>query len=444
MNCPHTRRRYLQACASAIGLAFAGCSSNTPDQMADGETQTTTISSETTTTASRQEPWTPGPWPQFGYDPQNTGWNPKGTGPARDITERWSFDTQGGIESSPTIAENTLYITSLDRHVYALDATTGEEIWRFSTGVNDDGEKDTFLSEPVMRSSPVVHDSIVFVGGGNNIQREQDNQREVIERHIYLYALDAETGDLLWKFQPDGALEGSPTVVDGVVYFGCSAGNLYALGTEEGVEQWRFTEGNKFTSTPAVAEGMLYAGGWDNTLYGIDISDGEEKWIYPTENPVSAAPSIRDGTVYLIQNGGSVVALDALEGGELWKHPSPGTVASSPAIRDGIVYIGDYTGSHDVVEKRLHAIDAETGDNIWSAATDGYLWSSPAVVDDMVYVGCLNNNIYGFDASSGEELWRFATDDLVRSSPAVSGNTLYIGGLDGTVYALTEHDSGSP
>jgi hypothetical protein len=48
-----------------------------------------------------------------------------------------------------------VYIGSRDSHIYALDAATGEEVWRFQTG-------------DWVTSSPAVVDGIVYIGGHNH------------------------------------------------------------------------------------------------------------------------------------------------------------------------------------------------------------------------------------------------------------------------------------
>ena len=63
----------------------------------------------------------------------------------------WRFHTDGSV-SSPAVAEGLVYIGSYDTHVYALDAATGEERWRFKTGYVHD-------------SSPAVVDGVVYIGG---------------------------------------------------------------------------------------------------------------------------------------------------------------------------------------------------------------------------------------------------------------------------------------
>jgi outer membrane protein assembly factor BamB len=49
-------------------------------------------------------------WRQFGYDDGNTGHAPNNTGPVADISEQWRYDTDGRVESSPAVADGTVYV----------------------------------------------------------------------------------------------------------------------------------------------------------------------------------------------------------------------------------------------------------------------------------------------------------------------------------------------
>ena len=50
----------------------------------------------------------------------------------------------------------------------------------------------------------------------------------------HVYALDASTGTLLWRYETDGDLRASPLSVDGVLYIGSRDGYVYALSAGAG------------------------------------------------------------------------------------------------------------------------------------------------------------------------------------------------------------------
>jgi len=136
----------------------------------------------------------------FQANPEHTGVYDNGSIEPGD-TELWRFAT-GGIVSSPAVANGIVYVGSEDKHLYAVDATTGKERWRFAAGSTVD-------------RSPVVANGIVYIGSGNE----------------NLYAIDAATGKEKWRFPTGDWVDSSPAVANGIVYVGSNDKNLYAIGT---------------------------------------------------------------------------------------------------------------------------------------------------------------------------------------------------------------------
>lgn len=69
--------------------------------------------------------------------------------------QKWEFETENFVDSSPTVADNIVYVGSGDGNVYALDAATGDQEWMFET------------SDSVI-SSPTVVNGTVYVGSADN------------------------------------------------------------------------------------------------------------------------------------------------------------------------------------------------------------------------------------------------------------------------------------
>ena len=49
----------------------------------------------------------------------------------------------------------------------------------------------------------------------------------------WVYALDAATSELRWRYQTGDEIRSSPTVSDGIVYVGSRDGHVYALRASE-------------------------------------------------------------------------------------------------------------------------------------------------------------------------------------------------------------------
>ena len=164
----------------------------------------------------------------------------------------WTYTAGGGIDSSPAVANGIVYVGSYDKKIYALNASTGEEIWNYTTG--------GFIG-----SSPAIANGIVYVGSGDG----------------KIYALNATTGEEIWNYTTGSYVYSSPAIANGIVYVGSYDNKLYALNASTGEEIWNYTTGNYVHSSPAVANGIVYVGSYDNKLYAFDFGyiSGSKNWL---------------------------------------------------------------------------------------------------------------------------------------------------------------------
>jgi outer membrane protein assembly factor BamB len=286
--------------------------------------------------------------------------------------ERWKFQTGGCIHSSPAVVHGIVFFGSHDKHVYALDARTGKEKWKFRT----DG---------LVRSSPAVWMKEVY-------HEVWDGQVFVGSEDGHLYALHADNGKLQWRFKTDGPVFSSPSVGDGIVHVGSLDGHLYALDAKTGKEKWRFKTGYWITSVPTVREGRVYVSSWDGKLYALDAASGKKKWTFDTgmvlARHMTASPAVTEDLVLIApqgfyQVGGSYLcALDIRNGKERWRHPVKGTVESSPVAYNGLILLVDSSGC-------ISALELKTGRKDWECRINsgGGVASCPTVAGGRFFFG---------------------------------------------------------
>src|SRR6266566_9638104 len=104
-----------------------------------------------------------------------------------------------------------------------------------------------------------------------------------------------------WKFKTEHVIEAwfsSPTVSGDTVYFGSDDSYLYALNALTGELRWKFKTGDVVYSSPAVADGTVYVGSHDSYLYAVDLKTGAERWRFKTGYRVYSSPAVNEGTVY--------------------------------------------------------------------------------------------------------------------------------------------------
>ena len=352
-------------------------------------------------------------WAQFHRDNMQR-WNPYetelGVNNAGGLALKWTYATGAFVESSPAVVNGVAYIGSDDGNLYALNASTGERLWSFSTG----------SVQPIL-DAPAVADGVVYIGSYDGI----------------LYAVNANTGQRLWSFATgSNPVVGPPTVIDGVVYVsGGIPETLYALNASTGKMLW--SDGNFVGGwdSAAVANGVVFIGSFDNNLRAINATTGAVLWSYPiADGFLDSSPAVADGVVYVGSFDGTVYAVRASTGARLWNYQTGSFITSSPAVAGGVVYIGSW-------DDAVYALNAQTGARIWSFTTGDSVESSPAVANGVVYVGSDDFNLYALNAKDGHELWSYPSKTYVESSPAVVDGVVYAaGGFDheGPVFAFAQ------
>jgi quinohemoprotein ethanol dehydrogenase len=230
-------------------------------------------------------------------------------------------------------------------------------------------------------SEPIVVDGIAYVSAPQS----------------KVYAVDAATGKLIWKFDPkvrlDQALNGS-----------------YSARTNAGVAVW---------------EGKVFVGSGDCRLIGIDAATGKQIWeslvCEPTQTGITNAPHVAKGMVFMGYNGsddgvrGAIAAYDANTGKELWRF---WTVPGNP--------------KRPFESKALKEIAAKTwpggdawkmgGGDVWTAitydpVTDYVIFGTAGAgadygeltalraSGDKLFAGC----IVAVKATTGEYVWHYQT-----------------------------------
>jgi len=332
---------------------------------------------------------------------------------------KWKFKTGGKILSSPAIAGGLIYIGSDDKNLYAVNLDTGKQVWKFTT-------------KGGVHSSPAVADGTVFFASYDG----------------WFYAVEASTGKLQWKFQTGGERKfeakgihgyqphnqtipdswdlylSSPTVANGMVYFGSSDGNLYALDSRGGALKWKVTTQDIVHSSPAIADGTVFIGSWDSYLYAVDAQTGAEKWRFKTGEDkevynqvgIQSSPAVAGGTVFFGCRDNYFYAVDQATGKEKWKFPNHGSwVVASPAVSDGEVFFGTSDSM------MFHALDGKTGHPRFSLPTPINVFSSAAIAGGMAYFGGFDGKLRAVDIKSGKYVWEFVTDASHENAPRYFG-----------------------
>ena len=365
-------------------------------------------------------------WPTIHGDAARSGFIAD-PGPVPKGQLKWKFQIGAPITSAPTVVGNTVYLSTQDRRILALDASTAEVTWEVA------------VSGPV-DSSPTIAGQFLFVG----------------LRDGTVLALDKDTGQQRWEFDAKGLVYGSPTVHDGTLFVGSSNGRLYALDAVTGRKRWSFNTGEWITTSASVADGVVLISNADGELFLLNAGNGRQRLFHSLRVP-NTETAIQGNIAYVGSDRGLLYALDLKvrhlpferritrawvqlyawdiiparpKGrGLVWTGRMSGRASSGPAVAGDRVFIGSDRGT-------MHAFDTADGRKLWTFEARSSTRSAPLVAGDTLLFGTFSGRFYALDAATGDQLWTFTAEGPITSSPALAGGVLYVVSQDGSLYAI--------
>jgi alcohol dehydrogenase (cytochrome c)/quinohemoprotein ethanol dehydrogenase len=306
------RRLNLLAAAAAMSIGGAICiaASSSSNQDAAGE------------------------WGSHGRDAAEQRFSPLTQVDANNVSQlglAWyaDFIEGGGYQSTPLVIDGRMYVTTPWSKVYAFDAKSGKQLWKF------DPEVPRGIAGVSLCCN--ISNRGVAYWNGKIIWAALDGR---------LLAVNAKTGKKAWEVRvtdPDMAysITGAPRVGNGIVYIGEGGGEFYtrgflaALDAETGKELWRFwTVPGDPAKGPdhAVSDDVMpmaaktWSGEWWKTGGGGTIWDGivydpeTNSVVFGTGNGIPWPANLRSpggGDNLFIA---SIVALDARTGKYKWHY----------------------------------------------------------------------------------------------------------------------------
>ena len=318
-------------------------------------------------------------WPVYGGQPEGdhySGLSQINRGNVHRLKEAWKFDSveEGGLETSPIIVGRTLFAYTASQKVIALEASTGELLWKFDSGIHS--------SQPAR---------------GLAYWTDGKQGRVLAGVMYYLYALDAVTGKPIASFGEQGRID--------------LRKNLRGDYQSQSVV---------LTSPGIVYQDLIIVGGRNPETYpsppgdirAFDVKTGSLRWTFhtiphPGEFGYASWPA------------------------NAWKNAGAANNWAGMALdpRRGIVYVPtgsavfDFYGADragdDLFADTLLALDAKTGKRIWHfQGVHHDIWdrdfpSPPALLTvrhndrcvDAIAQTTKQGYLYVFDRSTGKPLF---------------------------------------
>ncbi|HPO89911.1 MAG TPA: PQQ-binding-like beta-propeller repeat protein [Victivallales bacterium] len=178
------------------------------------------------------------------------------------LTERKKYEIDGAIDNgvfTPAARNGICY--SYIKGIVAFDIIENSQItaknssdykikWRF-----DPGKENGWDYQHPGISSISVDEKNVYFGHSDT----------------YVYALNKENGEVVWKTSTGGVNRSSPAIGSGdLLFIGSYNGNVYGISKNDGTIVWQFKTGGAVHSSPAIEKSILVVGSDDGCLYAIE------------------------------------------------------------------------------------------------------------------------------------------------------------------------------
>jgi polyvinyl alcohol dehydrogenase (cytochrome) len=460
-------------------------------------------------------------WPMYGGNLRHTFSNHDSSITAMNVgklKKSWSFTVGDAISASPTIVNGVVYVGSWDGYFYAINARSGSLIWKFQVDCQN-----TIIPIPPQCLAPdQTPPPRFFTNGGLITSTAAVVRRQVVfAAGKTVYSLNAQDGSLRWKrvicgnpeaqdcasdAQDPTQIFSSPAVFRGLVFLGHTSGKegyrgaIEALDAQNGEIRWRFEVDPILTgagspqlgpdgravgginrgcgsvwSSAAVdtARGTVFFSTGDcqrdatppyhEALIALDATTGLAQWTYRPRNgdtcdfDFGASPNLidykghhyvgvggKDGTYYLLHSStdnpqgelvwSKNVVFGGSSGGFFGASFDGAHIFGATALGDGNII--DQTGLCQpsnprdtfLQEPSMHAFDVAAGAIAWEA-TQNQSTAPTSVTNDVVFSGLIGINGFGLNAynvDTGQRLKRFPMPSSVNSAATPLGTMLFV------------------
>jgi|SRR5450830_69696 len=317
---------------------------------------------------------------------------------------------------SPVIADNAVFVADDSSRVWRHNVESGDIEWSYES-----------LSKPekgIVQQLQYADNSLVFGCYDGTITR-----------------LDAKTGDIVWRWREDSGVHATPEVDltnrrlfvsteqwnDGDPY-----GHLYAMDWDSGKLIWSYEHAWWPPGSPAydVKSNIVVASCNDQTVVAVNASTGGLLWKSSTQGLVRGKPGIAGDRVFVSTEKGYLIALDIHTGSEIWKRRyGQGNQHQFVQTYDDIVIALD--GRWHVV-----AFDIASGEIRWMSRLRSAGTWCPIPYGKYFLVLSIEGHLALFDPKAEVKLWEGKIGGTYKQPPAVGSMST------GNVFAAASNNEG--
>ncbi len=319
------------------------------------------------------------------------------------LTQHYRVEVGLGY-ATPILVGDRVYTFSrqdTDEVLMALDAASGEVIWRTGYTAPYTDNPGTGRHGPGPKSTPLFHDDKLYTLGISGV----------------VSAFDAGTGALLWQ-KPAPAVE-----------------PLY---------------GTAFSPVADAGRVIFHVGGQnDGALTAFDANSGDVVWSWNGDGPAYASPMVAtlDGVRQIVSVTQEHVVGVAADNGELlWERPfvsRSNNNAVTPILDgDAIIVTGQNLGVTRFRPTRQNG--QWTTETIWESSEVSMFMSNPVLAGGTLFgLSHLNSGqFFALDAGDGTTLWRTEGREATNSAIVMAGDLLFLLNNDGDLIVARTNQTG--
>ncbi len=343
--------------------------------------------------------------------------------------------------TTPITSEKYLFILSNNGVLEAIDLKSNKKVW-----LNKDLIKNPSLSK-LISSDKTVFGGMLYHNGSIILTC---GMKAVI-------SLDAETGKLKWSKEVSTILRSVPTVSENKVFVQGVNNNVYAIDLDTGELIWSYlgSKGSEIgpldPAVLAVSGSHIVSSQAGNEIHGLDKETGAEVWryvfydLYSGNAELLLAPknniqiAAQGNMIYAVHPNGKAIALQA-DGSLIWELNL--SSASHFWISDGLIFF--LTKDENAV-----AVDAKTGKVKWAQSLTQFITinkkgqrpayiDQPIVINQAVIVFSSNGLAHKLDFNTGKYLGVTTISKSISNPVIVSNGDLFIADKRGLTRMMSE------
>ena len=386
-------------------------------------------------------------WPQPGGEADHTLHHIAAT---LEFEVEWSKDVGkvsarlARLTAPPIVVGDRVFVIDAETTVSAFNSADGELIWKTEMAPDMD---ERFRVRDILRGPKA---SQIGFGGGVAFD---EGRIFVTSGFGFVGALDALTGEEIWRIKTTSPVRTPPTAYRGRVYLATNTNEFLALEQETGEKAWTFQsfeEAARFlsSSSPAAAGDLVVAPFSSGELVAFLADNGRAVWneslvrqsrltALSSLNDIAGSPVIDRGLVYVVSHGGRFAAIDIRTGNRVWELAL--VSLQMPWVAGDFIFVVSVDGE-------LVCLSRNDGGIVWVSQLARYknekkkkgriTWAGPVLAGDHLVLVSNDNQMVKVSPQTGEIV---ATKKIPGGSviaPVVAGEKVYILTEKGKLMAL--------